>query len=105
MLEGVNTRRNYIVGRLPAVDMHRYGTSGVVRFFYSGADFLDRIMVVVAVCDELDQISAVENVLADGFSDLLRAIRLIVFKTPERTGFRGQRSALTSKRRNDFAGC
>src|SRR5580692_9346760 len=105
MFEGVNARCNYIVGRLPAIDMHRYGTSRVVSLFHSGADFLDRIVVVVAVCDELDQISAVENVFADGFSDLLRAIRLVVFKTPERTGFRGQRTALTSKRRNDFAGC
>ena len=81
-----------------AIDVHGYRASRVVGFLHGCPDFFQRIVVVAVVGDELDQIGAVKDILADRLSDLIGAIRVVVFEQPLRASLGCDARALASKR-------
>jgi hypothetical protein len=74
MLDGIYTPCDCIVRSFPAHYVHGNRTSCMVRFLDCGPNFFQGIMVIAIVGDELDQIGAVENVLANAFADFFRAV-------------------------------
>src|ERR1700722_20461458 len=103
MLDGIHAPGDYVVRRFSAEHVHGYWSSCVVRLVHGRADFFERIMIIAVVGDQLDQVRAVKNIFANRFADFLGAIRVVIFKTPERANLLRDAAALAAKGRDDFA--
>src|ERR1700726_29284 len=104
VLDGVHARFNDIRSRLSSEDVNRDRESRVMSFIDRGADFIDRVVIGAVVGDELYQVGAVVDVLADGLTDFVDVVRVIIFELPEGADFLRDAAGLSPERGDDFSG-
>src|SRR4029077_18338341 len=104
VLDGVHARFNDIRSRLSSEDVNRDRESRVMSFIDRGADFIDRVVIGAVVGDELYQVGAVVDVLADGLTDFVDVVGVVIFELTEGADFLRDAAGLSPERGANFSG-
>ena len=105
VLDRIGAAHDDVASGLPAENVDGHGAICAVGFVGSGANFLFGVVIGAGIVgDELDEVCAVENIFANGFTDFFGAIGVDIFVAPDRSDFRGDMFSLSAERSDDFSG-